>query len=192
MKQLLFASLFLPMFACAQVLTGFNEGYILTNNNDTLYGLLKLRNKIPYKIFPRIQFKKTAEAEVESFAPAEVKGFTMGMEIYESKYVSAKKTEKVFFQLKIKGYLSYYENESYAGPNTGSFYTVFLQKENAEDFFVYQENNPFFPFKRKLSEYLKDYPELASKVRHYKYNQTHIVRIVNEYNEYMAAKQLQQ
>ncbi|MCW3091956.1 MAG: hypothetical protein JWP81_3025 [Ferruginibacter sp.] len=188
MKLLIIAFTFFPMCMTSQVLTGYNSGFVVTNKNDTIYGLLKLRNTFPYRVHESVLFRQTEEAQPQPFPPAEIKGFVIGKEIYESKYLSDKKERKGFFQIKIKGFLSYYEMESYGGPQAGSSYKVLLQKEDTDQLFIYDVGNFFFPFRRKLSEYLKDYPELASKIKHNVYNEVHIIQIVNKYNNFIKTK----
>jgi hypothetical protein len=190
MKYIIIVFLLFPIVALAQSITGYSNGYIVKNTNDTLYGLVKIRNAFPYKIYNDVQFKKSAESQSASLSPEEVTAFVIGNEMYESKYPS-KKEKKAFYQLIIRGFLSYYTMEVYSGPNFGNSYQVILQKENTEELLSYTAFNPLFPFKRKLSEYLKDYPELSAKIKYNKYNQTQLVKIVKEYNAFIEARQAQ-
>jgi hypothetical protein len=182
MKIVFITLLVSPLYLLSQVLTGYNSGSVIKNNGDTLYGLVKLRNKFPYKLYSNIQFNEKENTEPTSFTPEEIKGFLIGTETYESKYISAKNDKRGFYQLKIRGLLSYFEMENYGGAGSVSSYQVLLHKDGDDKDFIYDAGNMFFPFKRKLSEYLKEYPELSGKIKHNIYNPTHIEKIVNEYN----------
>jgi hypothetical protein len=190
MKYIIFAIALLPVTISAQSITGYGNGYIVKNNNDTLYGLVKIRNAFPYQIYNDVHFKNDKDSQPTSLSPEDITSFAIGSEVYESKSPS-KKEKKAFYQLMIRGFLSYYKMEVYNGPNYGSSYEVILQKENTEETISYTAFNPMFAFKRRLSEYLKDYPELSAKIRYNKYDQTKIRKIVNEYNAFIEARQLQ-
>jgi hypothetical protein len=185
MKYIIFAIALLPVTISAQSTTGYSNGYIVKNNNDTLYGLVKIRNAFPYQIYNDVHFKNDKDSQPTSLSPEDITSFAIGSEVYESK--SPSKRKKAFYQLMIRGFLSYYKMEVYNGPNYGSSYEVILQKENTEETISYTAFNPMFAFKRRLSEYLKDYPELSAKIRYNKYDQTKIRKIVNEYNAFIEA-----
>ena len=86
MKSLLFL-LFIPILVKSQPL-GYNEGFIVKNNNDTLYGLIKNSEYFPHTALIDIKFKKDEHSSIERFSPDELKGFQIGKVKYESKYLS--------------------------------------------------------------------------------------------------------
>lgn len=91
MKILLLACLLFPICLSSQVLRGYHNSFFVINNNDTVYGLLKLRNNFPYRLYNALLFKETAGVHLQIFSPEEITGFTLGSEIYESKYIADKK-----------------------------------------------------------------------------------------------------
>lgn len=182
MKLLCFF-LFVPLVTLSQPF-GYKPGFVVKNNNDTLFGLVKHIENVPYRVLVNVKFKSNAEAKAESFLPDSLKEFVIDKTKYVSKYLSLRK-KKYFFQASIEGYLSYYELDfSEWGANRISHYVI-LQKRNDENLFTYEVNNFFFPFKKKLSEFLVYAPELSKKIKHNIYNEMDIVTIVKEYNSFM-------
>ena len=178
--KLLILVLLLPVLACSQEdPMGFNQGYIVKNAGDTLYGLIKNRVAIPYHPLKDIRFKKDEHAKAEKLTPDEVKEFYIGRTRYVSMNLPQKKSY-YFFEEEIRGYLSYFELEVNGyGPHHYSM----LLKENDEPI-IYVPDNPLFPFRRKVAEYLKDDEELAKKIRTNIYNEAYVKKIVNEYNAF--------
>jgi hypothetical protein len=181
MKLLLLVLLF-PILAFSQeAAIGFNPGYIVKNAGDTLYGLIKNKVAIPYHPLEDIRFKKDERADVEKLSPEEVIEFYIGRSRYVSMYLPQRK-RNYFFEQIVKGYLSYFELEV---NGYGSHFYAMVLKEN-DDPIIYVPNNPLFPFRRKVAEYLKDDEELAKKIRTNIYNEAHVLKIVNEYNAFHA------
>lgn len=182
MKLLCFF-LFVPLVTISQPF-GYKPGFLVKNNKETLFGFVKHIEKVPYRVLVNVKFKSNIEAKAESFPPDSLKEFVIDKTKYVSKYLSLRKNN-YFFQATIEGYLSYYElNLSEWGVNKISHYII-LQKQNDENLFTYELNNFFFPFKKKLSEYLEDAPELSKKIKHNIYNEMDIVTIVKEYNSFI-------
>jgi hypothetical protein len=181
--KLLCLFLFIPVVTISQPF-GFKPGFLVKNNNDTLFGFVKHIDKVPYRILVNVKFKSNKEDKAESFPPDSLKEFVIDKTKYVSKYLSLRKN-KYFFQATIEGYLSYYELDlSKWGVNNISHYVI-LQKQNDENLFTYKVDNFLFPFKKKLSQYLADDPELSKKIKHNIYNEMDIVTIVKEYNSFI-------
>ncbi len=174
---------FIPFNLLSQGLTDYYQGYIIKSTNDTLHGLVKLRDAFPYNVFSNVRFKAAESARKETFSPDEIKGFVMGKEVYESKYSSAEKEDKRFFKVISKGYLSLYVSERYDGPNTGSTFIILLEKQGTDEVVIYYAADYFFPFRKKIAEYLKECPILAKKITQKEYQKKHIEQIVNDFNK---------
>lgn len=181
--RFLFLLLLIPYLSYSQKEpVGFNDGYVVKNENDTLYGLVKNRAAFPYRFFSDVRFKANENADEEKFTADEIKGYGIGNFRYESKYLPSQKT-KGFYKLLIKGYLSYYQMEEQGwGVGNYSYYIVF-EKETGE-YLSFLKDNISFPFKRKVSEFLIDDPDLSKKVKTNIYHQGHLGKIVREYNSF--------
>ncbi|WP_276372717.1 hypothetical protein [Chryseolinea sp. H1M3-3] len=156
--------------------TGYLHGYIVTNENDTILGLVKNKNFTPYRVLQDIKFKKEKSGEMETYAPKDLKSFQVG----SSRYVSKKfgEDDLSFFEVLIEGDLNYYELRV-TGFGTGNE-TVYqmLQKKNEDAFFsVYGPN-----FQERLLAYFADEPILSEKIKAGTYKRNNIDKLVKEYN----------
>jgi hypothetical protein len=177
---------FIPLATIAQPF-GYKPGFLVKNNNDTLFGLVKHIEEVPYRILINVKFKSNKEDKAQSFPPDSLKGFVIDKTKYVSKYLSLKK-HTYFFRATIEEYLSYYELDfSNWGANKISHYVI-LQKGDDDHLFTYEENNFFFPFKKKLSQFLSDDPDLSEKIKHNIYNEMNIDTIVKEYNQFIKKR----
>ena len=96
---------------------------------------------------------------------------------------------RLFLEVIVDGYLSYYELE-YTGfgvgggtGNRSSAEYVVLQRENEKVQLVFDKHSVAITFKKRMTEYLKDAPELVSKLNDGTYTRKHVNLIVKEYNE---------
>ena len=92
MKYLIIALALFPVAVSAQSITGYSNGFVVKNNNDTLYGLVKIRNAFPYQIYNDVHFKNDADSKPALFLPEDITGFSIGNEVYESKSVLSVRT----------------------------------------------------------------------------------------------------
>lgn len=169
----------MPMIGFSQS-PGYNNGFIVKNNNDTLYGLIKNRNLNPYFYsYTEIKFKTDEKAKVEIFTPDSVKAYTVGDSWFVTKYLSQKK-KLFFYEIIVEGYVSFYELKLKNFKND-VFYAV-LSKQNDENELAFAELDMFYPFKKRMMEFFKDAPALCNKIRNGIYTQMDIEKIVREYN----------
>lgn len=172
---------------------GYKEGYIVTNEGDTLAGLIMNKNTSPYRVFEKIKFKKNKEGDVEELAPDALKSFKIGEEHYLSKLTNAGPGPSVKKFLKIieERYLRYYELE-YTRPATANTtltidniisYAI-LQRPGEKLEFIIQVNHMTFDFKKRMAEYLKDDPIVSRKIKKGIYTRNEIGKMVKEYNNH--------
>jgi hypothetical protein len=159
---------------------GFQNGYVVKNNNDTLYGLVAIAAELR-GIFEDVRFKKSEKSELFIFSPKEVKFFSIDNDFYYSKSIAENKM--AFFTLLVNDSLSMYKHFS-GGMNTSKNY-ILLEKKADGSIFSYVPSNFFFPFRKKIADFLKEDIELCKKIKSNVYNQTHINKIVRLYNEYL-------
>jgi hypothetical protein len=167
--------------------TGFVAGYLVTNEGDTLRGMIKYRNEIPYRVLEKIKYRKTAEGKDTDYSPDQVRFFMLGNTLYVSKLTSATGSpKKLFLETVISGYLSYYKfeyTESGAGNRTQY---VILEKKGDRTQLFYILNSVDFSFKKEMTEYLKDAPPVCEKIIKGTYRQRHIEEITEAYNTYVT------
>lgn len=157
---------------------GYYNGYVITNSNDTIFGLIKDRKEPPFgKIYKKIQVKADQKQFfAKKFSANEISEYKINNSLYEShwyySYYNLFNEEiksinglgkKVFLKVITKDYLSYYQLEYYDS-ETDTFETIDLFKRQNEDYFVKATQGIFGLKKKKLSIYFQDYPELAYKI----------------------------
>lgn len=172
----------------------FQEGYVVTISNDTLYGLVKDRNTGAFGgLLQKIRFK--GKGGKRKYAPREIISYTRGNTTFESfQLVSTGKpfdmdyrvsTEGDFQYLRVseKGYLSYYLLE-YEEDDSSYIDTIAYFKKWNEDRLVRVDQGIFGLKRKKLSVYFSDCPELAERIRTKKVK--HPSDIVQFYNHWKA------
>jgi hypothetical protein len=162
---------------------GYVPGYVVTNSNDTIRGLVKYANAAPYRRLQKIKFKENKDAKVKVFPPEENKAFGAGDKVFHSCRSGGSRS---FMELIIDGPLKLYEySETMLGvPQNGASAdatSYYLLREGAYD--VFSVNGSF---KKLIAEYLWDNKEIADKIREGVYKRRDIHEIVRAYN---SAKQ---
>ena len=179
MKRLLLLLLMVGSFGMADAQLNFVDGYIITNENDTLYG--KIKSTTPAQRSSNITFMEDGERERLKYKPFQIKGYYIENQAYESKiydidpalpYGYAVFMERIN-QGAVKVY--YYWNTD----KERGFTQTFL--ENDGDYLV--EVNPL-QFKRQMVQYFEEYPRLQNKIKTGEYKKKQLMEIVDEYNEW--------
>lgn len=155
----------------------FQSGYIVTNENDTLIGLVRDRKEPPFgKLYEKIIFKKGRKKK--KFGPNEINAYRRGNDSYESLWIqdndypfqsvylsSPNYGNKRFLKVIVKGYLSYYHWEFEDSESDYINYVGFYKREG-EGIFARVSQGIFGLKKKNLAKYFKDYPELVSKIEY--------------------------
>jgi hypothetical protein len=183
MKYILLLLTLISFYVASAQEVGYQNGFVITNENDTIRGLIKNRNSVPYRVLVDIKFKKDKDSKVEMFEPHQLKGFQIGTTKYKSLTTSANEiSERLFLEVIIEGKLNYYELE-YSGLGAGnSTYYVILQLNGKKEQLTYSKRDMLFSFKNKITEYLSDNAVLCEKIRSGFYKKKDIEKIVKEYN----------
>jgi hypothetical protein len=154
----------------------YQTGYIITNGNDTLHGMIKDRKQPPFgKIYNKIRFRDRGIFS-KKFGPDQVNGYTVGDTQYESLWVNTAgrffrefyssvpgSGERKFLKVVIKGYLTYYQLE-FEDQESGYFDAIDLFKRNNESEMVRSTQGIFGLKKKRLAEYFQDCPDLVIKI----------------------------
>jgi len=162
--------------------SGFLNGYIITNANDTIDGLVKYVNYAPYRVLIDIKFKEGGNSKTKTYPPNTILGYRAGEKIFHSVKID-ENGDKQFMELVIDGYVRLYEStvSSFGVPQYGSASSVssyLLKKDDKKAFSVGQGK-----FKERLSEYLADNTSLSEKIKNGDYKKKDLEEIVNEYNK---------
>lgn len=158
---------------------GYVPGYVVTNANDTIRGLIKYANAAPYRRLQNIKFKADQDTKVKIFPPEKNKSFYAGETVFHS--VRSGGTQ-YFMELVIDGPLKLYElNETMLGvPQNGAsadVRTYFLLRKGEHQAFSVSGS-----FKKAIAEYLSDNQEISAKIKDGFYKRNDIHEIVREYN----------
>jgi len=155
---------------------GYESGYVITNDNDTLYGQIKDRKLPPFgKIYQKIRFRDKHIFQ-KRYDPYQIIGYCRRGELFESlwinvtsrffreDYISIEGTgEKFFLKVIVKGYLTYYQREI-VDPESGYFDVINLYKRENEPEMVRVNQGIFGVNRKRLTSYFQDCPELAYKI----------------------------
>lgn len=153
---------------------GFEPGYIITLEGDTILGQVKDRSPEPYmELYPRIRFRPEGRSSRKKYGPKDILGYRARGRKYESvplweesaffkfRYYLEPHAEKIFLMvLKRQGGLSYYRREFVQDDNSYlDFYPLFHRKGERE---MVRVTQGVLGLKRKrLMEYFSDCDELV-------------------------------
>lgn len=167
-----------------------SDGYIITNNNDTVYGQIDLRtDKINQT---RCLFVSNRNGNTQqNFYPNDIKGyrFTKNGKYYISKTISIEnETLTAFVEYLVQGKLSlfYYINEI----NDQSYFI--FDEAGKETFYITQRINPEIAtitnqdqrYIGRLQYYFQNSsPSIIAQTEKTKFTQTSMIKIVKEYND---------
>lgn len=174
---------------------GYEKGFVVLNTKDTLFGLIKDRKEHPFeRLYKKIKFKgKRGKAR---YKPTQILAYKKGGSTFESVWisdsggflnqdysVSAGVGELHFLKVVQKGFLSYYYWE-YQDADSGYFDSVGYFKKEDDPVLVRVSQGIFGLRRKKLGDFLDDYPDLALKIRNKKIkNPREIVDIYNNWKE---------
>ncbi|MCD4770543.1 MAG: hypothetical protein K8R35_10310 [Bacteroidales bacterium] len=172
---LFFTFLILPILSFGQ--KDYQNGYIITNNNDTLIGYVKDRKSPPFgKIYKKIRFKNNNIIK-RKYGPHQIIGYKQGVNQFESlwidvsndffkeKYTSIPNSgEKYFLKVIVKGYLTYYQWE-FKEQESDYIWKKSLYKRKVEHSLVKVTQGILGLKKKSLVVYFQDCPGLVYKIK---------------------------
>jgi len=156
---------------------GFSEGYIITQDGDTLHGIVKDRDSEPFvSIYQKIRFVEKGKRGRKKYRASQIAGYKCGNREYRSvrlretseffkfRYYTDRSGELIFLRLiKDAGDLIYYEYEfMYDDNNFVDSFPLFHIPGSNEMVRVTQ--GILGLKKKRLSEYFSDCKELVDAV----------------------------
>ena len=181
-------------------------GYVVLNSGDTLKGYLMLKNKISNQ--GKVFFFKTADSKEPSakYEPKDIKAYKVANRFYESmKYSPEYTTMRYCFLLRtttghINLYEAYYDDKKRIKIDEKDIWNSKIDFSFREDELKEQllgcrkgeELQDFgslpylMKFKKSMSEYLSDCPEIAKKIvgKEEGYVYGNLEKIIIEYNDW--------
>lgn len=153
----------------------FENGYVITNSNDTIFGFVKDRKPELFgKLYKKVRFKgKKKSIFAQKLSPYDIKEYNQGGRVYESKWMKVDRLflkedyrciegygKKVFLRIIIKGKLTYYQWE-YEDGESGYIDGINLFQKQNEKIYMKATQGIFGLRKDKLAAYLIDCQELS-------------------------------
>ncbi|WP_296618362.1 hypothetical protein [Marivirga sp.] len=156
----------------------YQNGFVVTIQNDTIYGQLRDRSPEPFgKIFDKVKMKGFWIFD-KRYGPKDLNSYTTGNKVYESIWYDSYtklfsvfhistygEGEKVFMRLSIDGNVKLYWDE-FRDPDSGYEEAIpFFKKKNSKE--MIRVTQGIFGFKKKhLANLFADCPELVVKMKH--------------------------
>lgn len=155
------------------------DGYIITNEGEKVSGEIKYTT--PAQRSVTCIFRTADNEEKVKYQPFQIKGFFFEGVLYESKIYDFDITLPygfgVFMQRKNTGTVKVYEY--WNTDKERGFTQTFL--ENDGDYLL--EVNPM-QFKRQMSMYFEEYPELQKRIDKGEFKKKELMVIVSEFNSW--------
>ncbi|CAM1361706.1 hypothetical protein [Tenacibaculum xiamenense] len=182
-------------------------GYVILKDGKKIEGYLKRFLKI--KSQRKVKFFKTLDDKPVVYKPKQLKAYQIGDDYYESHpYEGLSGKTKVFLLRTLKGKISLFEYYMRVEDDQKMELTIskkgnkevildfdgtkvvaegFASKEGGKTL-KFSSTKVLFSFKKVMSKYVSDYPELAKKIKNKEkgYKVYNILNIVNEYNAHFG------
>ncbi|WP_194775357.1 outer membrane beta-barrel protein [Pararhodonellum marinum] len=185
MKNLFFMPLFFVLFQASFAQSDFRSSYLLTLEQDTVYGFIDYRES--KKNMLHCRFKASADADVVTFTPTEINGFGFfGDRVFESKTIVSQDGEEktYFFEVLVSGELSLYKAdqdffvESPQASLTRLTAPRTMVQQGGKQYV--QDNNQHI---RVMNALTADCPSMKTKVASMGSGEKSFTQIVENYNE---------
>jgi hypothetical protein len=165
----------------------FRSGYIITNQGDTLQGLINVRSN--YQNSRSCEFKEKDTDKPASYLPGEITGYRVeNGKYYISKQARLKEAPELYFlEYLVDGIVDLYyindlENDYYFIEKNGD-----LKRLSNEDVIYISENQ--VKYTRKSNQYtgvltyvFQESPETVQKIKNTDYDYKSLIRITKEYH----------
>ena len=177
---------------------GYEPGYVITQNLDTLHGLVKDRKEEPFaQIYKKIRFRGNG-IFTKKYSPKKILGYKKGENEFESHWIEVSTSfltveylsrenlgKKHFLKVKQRGFLTYYQWE-FLEYDSFVLQWVDLFKRRDEDYFVRVTQGVLGLKKKRLERYFEDCPELMEKIHNKELRRP--AEIAGFYNDWLDVK----
>lgn len=176
------SSLFFVVIILLVSLDAYCQDYVITNDGDTIKGEIKLP-LFEYLFYQRVVFKTD---EKTTYYASDLKGYKLGIDVYETHDIGERKPELVFLKPIVRGYCTLYEYQyvitSYAtggGMRMSQPIVAYYMKKPDEKPHLYN----FSMLKNGNDLYFLDNGGLTFDLRQGKYRKKDVMEIVSRYNK---------
>ena len=161
------------------------EGYIVTLQNDTIYGLLKYKSRVQSC---KTVFFLSATGNKKKYYASELKGYSQNRVTYRSfplpnDLLGASAFLKEFVKGEVNLYLRYVNSVMVMGPQsqvvTKTLEIFYYRKEDSKELIRVKK----LGFKDQLSDVVKADVELSAMILNKDYRYDDIVKIIEIYNQ---------
>lgn len=165
----------------------FRKGYIITNNKDTIYGLIDYSN--PSKNSEYCSFRKDSLSDVIEYSPENLRAYNfLNNNYYISKIVQIGETKRIFFlEYLLHGVINLY----YLKNNDKDYY--FIEKNDSiyelsnEKRTVYIDGQPFEKTEHRyigvLKSIMKDADSISNEIEKTEFKHTSLIKLTKDYHD---------
>lgn len=177
------------LFAVSYSQSDYRNGFIITNNNDTIYGLIDFRSR--YSNSHECIFIKNNESDKTTYKPFDIQAYRfVDDKYYVSKEIIRNDTIKsIFLEFLLKGaanlysYYDFYDGEHfYIDNNQGIF--IELKNTKVEE---YIDDTKYLREKKEyqgvLKYYFQEAPSVTSKTDNLAYGQNSLINLFKDYHD---------
>lgn len=164
----------------------WKTGYIITNNNDTIYGLLAYRNGV--SDWETCIYKKTESDAVQIFTPSQIKEYSYSEGLrYESIELNVKSKKDLYFaECLLKGKMSLYYLIINNEDPFKSYYSVDSETKRIINIPVIDTETNYLTktrIKNRLKTIFNFNPELNKEIDNHMLNRDNLTYLFKKYND---------
>jgi len=171
----------------------FRKGFVITQDNDTLYGLVNYRESIKkYKV---CEFKVSEDQEVKNYFPEDIKAYRfINDKYFVTKEITLENNvkEKVFFEVLVQGKVTLYKYlESFFIEKDGGEYIKLTNERvlvTIGDAEYYKNSNKYIGVLSYLL--LSDCKQLKKKINSLEYKERGLTELIQSYNACMEGSSI--
>ncbi|MBL7858487.1 MAG: hypothetical protein JNM57_12420 [Cyclobacteriaceae bacterium] len=165
-------------FALAQRMAGL----VVLNSGDTLRGIFKLPSA-KYLLHHEVVFGPDESFnEKYKLYPEEVKGFSIGEDVYESHFIWSGKATKKFLKIAVTGYCTLFEYQ-HTSKNSKGIVGQPVRQYYAQKMNQLLHTLDFVKLRKGKDTYFADNIGLTLDIRHGHYKKSELPEIVRRYNQ---------
>ena len=186
--------LFLTLGLFTSSFSQFQEGYVITNSNDTLYGYINFEGSLTNS--RRCEFKSNQNDRPKIFLPKDIKAFRFNNSKYfVSKFINIDNENKVVFMewlIKGRACILSYPNKAddirfYLIVNNDSLCELKNSKENVEKDYGNELKTNYEIFKNEykgiLSYYFRDCKDIQKDIYNSQFTTNSLIKLAKTYHE---------
>jgi hypothetical protein len=184
--------LILPLVSFCQ--EDFRPGYIITNNSDTIHGLINLKSNLQNSMY--CEFRNTDNSAVTRYSPKEISGYRIdNNKFYITREVSlADEKEIVFLEYLIDGivdlfYLKTKTGDNYYIEKNGIMHQLSNdEKQVVINNVIYEKNSN--EYIGVLNTLFRDSPETLTEIKNTPFSYKELVKLTKDYHYSVCKNQV--